>query len=38
VGISLSATGILPLLVASMIHESNALIVMLNSLRLLGVD
>ena len=37
-GIALSATGILPPLVASIIHESNALIVMLNSLRLLSVD
>jgi heavy metal translocating P-type ATPase len=38
IGIGLSTTGIIPPLVASIIHESNALIVMLNSLRLLGVD
>lgn len=38
VGIGLSITGIIPPLVASIIHESNALIVMLNSLRLLSVD
>ena len=37
-GIGLSVTGIIPPLVASIIHESNALIVMLNSLRLLRVD
>ena len=38
VGIGLSVTGIIPPLVASIIHESNAMIVMLNSLRLLRVD
>jgi heavy metal translocating P-type ATPase len=38
IGIGLSVTGIIPPLVASIIHESNAMIVMLNSLRLLGVD
>jgi Zn2+/Cd2+-exporting ATPase len=38
VGIGLSITGIIPPLVASIIHESNALIVMLNSLRLLRVE
>jgi heavy metal translocating P-type ATPase len=38
IGIGLSVTGIIPPLVASIIHESNALIVMLNSLRLLRVD
>ncbi len=38
IGIGLSIAGIIPPLVASVIHESNALIVMLNSLRLLGVD
>jgi heavy metal translocating P-type ATPase len=38
IGIGLSVTGILPPLVASIIHESNAMIVMLNSLRLLRVD
>jgi len=38
IGIGLSIGGIIPPLVASIIHESNALIVMLNSLRLLGVD
>lgn len=38
IGIGLSVTGIIPPLIASMIHESNALIVMLNSLRLLRVD
>lgn len=38
VGIGLSVTGVIPPLVASIIHESNALIVMLNSLRLLRVD
>ena len=38
IGIGLSVTGIIPPLVASIIHESNALIVMLNSLRLLSVD
>ena len=38
IGIGLSVMGIIPPLVASVIHESNALIVMLNSLRLLGVD
>jgi Cd2+/Zn2+-exporting ATPase len=38
IGIGLSISGILPPLVASIIHESNAMIVMLNSLRLLRVD
>jgi heavy metal translocating P-type ATPase len=38
IGIGLSVTGVIPPLVASIIHESNALIVMLNSLRLLRVD
>ena len=38
VGIGLSVTGVIPPLVASIIHESNALIVMLNSLRLLRID
>ncbi len=38
IGIGLSVTGIIPPLVASIIHESNAMIVMLNSLRLLRVD
>jgi Cd2+/Zn2+-exporting ATPase len=38
IGIGLSVTGIIPPLVASIIHESNALAVMLNSLRLLRVD
>jgi Cd2+/Zn2+-exporting ATPase len=38
IGIGFSVTGILPPLVASIIHESNAMIVMLNSLRLLRVD
>jgi len=38
IGIGLSVTGIIPPLVASIIHESNALIVMLNSLRPLRVD
>jgi heavy metal translocating P-type ATPase len=38
IGIGLSVTGIIPPLVASIIHESNAMLVMLNSLRLLGVD
>ena len=37
-GITLAIGGIIPPLVASMIHESNALIVMLNSLRLLRVN
>ena len=37
-GIGLSVIGVIPPLVASIIHESNALIVMLNSLRLLRVD
>ena len=37
-GITLAIEGIIPPLVASMIHESNALIVMLNSLRLLRVN
>jgi P-type E1-E2 ATPase len=38
VGITLSIQGIIPPLLASMIHESNALIVMINALRLLRVD
>ena len=38
IGIGLSVTGVISPLVASVIHESNALIVMLNSLRLLRVD
>jgi len=38
IGIGLSLAGIIPSLVASVIHESNALLVMLNSLRLLNVD
>ena len=38
IGIILSATGQVTPLSASIIHESNALIVMLNSLRLLRVD
>jgi Cd2+/Zn2+-exporting ATPase len=38
VGIILSATGQVTPLMASVIHESNALLVMLNSLRLLRVD
>lgn len=38
IGIGLSMTGIIPPLIASMVHESNALAVMLNSLRLLRVD
>jgi len=38
IGIGLSIMGIIPPLVASIIHESNALIVMFNSLRLLSVD
>jgi Cd2+/Zn2+-exporting ATPase len=38
IGIGLSVTGVIPPLVASIIHESNALVVMLNSLRLLRVD
>ena len=38
IGIGLSVTGIIPPLVASIIHESNAMLVMLNSLRLLRVD
>jgi heavy metal translocating P-type ATPase len=38
IGIILSATGQVTPLTASIIHESNALIVMLNSLRLLRVD
>ncbi len=38
IGVSLGISGLLPPLVASIIHESNALIVMLNSLRLLNVD
>jgi len=38
VGIVLSASGVVSPLVASVIHESNALLVMFNSLRLLRVD
>jgi len=38
IGITLAIGGIIPPLVASMIHESNAIVVMLNSLRLLRVD
>ena len=38
IGIILSATGQVTPLTASIIHESNALLVMLNSLRLLRVD
>jgi P-type E1-E2 ATPase len=38
VGIILSASGFVSPLMASVIHESNALLVMLNSLRLLRVD
>jgi heavy metal translocating P-type ATPase len=38
IGIILSATGQVTPLMASVIHESNALLVMLNSLRLLRVD
>jgi len=38
IGITLSVTGVVSPLVASVIHESNALIVMLNALRLLKVD
>lgn len=38
IGIGLSISGVIPPLVASVIHESNALVVMLNSLRLLKVD
>jgi Cd2+/Zn2+-exporting ATPase len=37
IGIGLSITGMIPPLVASVIHESNALVVMINSLRLLRV-
>lgn len=37
-GITLSIMGIIPPLFAAMIHEANALIVMLNSLRLLTID
>jgi Zn2+/Cd2+-exporting ATPase len=38
IGVGLGISGVLPPLVASIIHESNALLVMLNSLRLLSVD
>lgn len=38
IGIALSAAGVVTPLTASIIHESNAVIVMLNSLRLLRVD
>lgn len=38
VGIALSIQGVIPPLLASMIHEGNALIVMINALRLLRVD
>jgi heavy metal translocating P-type ATPase len=38
VGIALSIQGSIPPLLASMIHESNALIVMINALRLLRVE
>ena len=38
IGIVLSAAGVVTPLTASIIHESNALLVMLNSLRLLRVD
>ena len=38
VGIVLSASGVVSPLVASVIHEGNALLVMFNSLRLLRVD
>ncbi len=38
IGIGLSITGMIPPLVASIIHESNALVVMINSLRLLRVE
>jgi len=38
IGIALSAMGLVTPLTASLIHESNALLVMLNSLRLLRVD
>lgn len=38
IGIALSAMGLVTPLTASIIHESNALLVMLNSLRLLRVD
>ncbi|MFA5869682.1 MAG: hypothetical protein WC941_08295, partial [Candidatus Bathyarchaeia archaeon] len=37
-GIVLSAAGVVTPLTASIIHEGNALLVMLNSLRLLRVD
>ncbi|HJX24146.1 MAG TPA: cation-translocating P-type ATPase, partial [Candidatus Bathyarchaeia archaeon] len=37
-GIALAASGVLPPLLASIVHESNALVGMLNSLRLLRVD
>jgi Cd2+/Zn2+-exporting ATPase len=37
-GITLSIMGIVTPLMASLIHESNAMIVMLNALRLLRVD
>ncbi len=38
VGITLSALGLITPLVASVIHESNALVGLFNSLRLLGVS
>ncbi|HIH88714.1 TPA: cation-translocating P-type ATPase, partial [Candidatus Bathyarchaeota archaeon] len=38
IGIALSAMGLVTPLTASIIHEGNALLVMLNSLRLLRVD
>jgi len=38
IGILFSATGQVTPLTASIIHEGNALLVMLNSLRLLRVD
>jgi len=37
-GIAFSTYGILPPLLAAVVHESNALVGLLNSLRLLGVD
>jgi len=38
IGIILSVMGIVPPLVASIIHEGNAVLVMINSLRLLNVE
>ena len=38
IGVGLSIYGLVPPLIAAMIHESNALAVMLNSLRLLNVN